>query len=170
MSEEGPVLRDDSDPAHGHCANKTEEDKMTVSDAYGHLRAELTYEAERIEKRAGWSLAAQAFLFLPLLRGVPDPSPSVPEPTLADSPLYPTLPIIGLLVSVISFCSIFGGILGANVARDSIQQFRSSHEKDLPPELFPLRPSGVLVVGLIAPFLYPILFLIIWAAILVTFR
>ncbi|GMG83430.1 hypothetical protein LNKW23_26430 [Paralimibaculum aggregatum] len=90
---------------------------------YRGIRAEITGELALVTARVNWLIASQAFLLMPLTIATNGPS-------LADSLLFPLVPVLGFLLCLLILVSILAAVWRSRQWRRKARQGAYDGEAD----------------------------------------
>lgn len=136
--------------------------QFTPKELFEKYRSEISYDSNHILQRTSWFVTAQAFMFSAVVIGI-ERSNGVPW-EIGSSLLHPTIPALGLFVSICVLFSVLGSIVSASRSRSALRRLFRTY-----PQLaqgLPQRTSFELWLGLAPSVLFPIVFGGTWAAML----
>lgn len=129
------------------------------ADWYHTVRDQIQHEDSLIMQRLAWLMAAQSFLFTAYaITANASPQPRNPALVKQQDLLFTIIPVVACLSGVLIYCSVIAGILVQNRVRDAYATHVAS-VGDFP-EIQGSRFTYWL--GLAAPILLPLVFLIAW--------
>ena len=91
---------------------------VAAADEYATLRNEVKHEDDLIGQRVSWFMASQAFLLVSLAiahKGETD------MPTSANNNLFPLVPVVALVSSVLIFFGVLAGTLALSQWRERLK-------------------------------------------------
>ncbi len=139
------------------------DNEFTPKELFNRYRDELTYDSNHIVQRTGWFVTAQAFMFSAVVIGI-ERSSGIPW-QVCNSLLHPAIPSLGLFVSVCVWLSVIGSVISAARSRRALRVLIVKYPKLA--HALPKRAWYELWIGLAPPLLFPVVFGITWAAMLV---
>ena len=129
---------------------------------YVLLREEIRHQDNLVNARLSWLVSSQAFLlsgFAVTLSGTA--LSLLPIYAKVNIVLFASLPIAGLVTDIVSYATIWAAILRMRNIRQLANGSNPPHLPTIQAEAFERR------LGLAGPVLIPIVFLIVWSAIIV---
>jgi hypothetical protein len=138
---------------------KSQSSSLGPADWYHTVRDQIQHEDSLIMQRLAWLTAAQSFLFTAYaITANASPQPNNPVSVKQQDLLFIIIPAVACLCDVLIYCSVIAGILVQNRLRDAYATHVASVEAF--PEIQGSRFTFWL--GLAAPVLLPLVFLIAW--------
>ncbi len=145
--------------------NEVKDIKETLSDfeQYKEMRSEITYEANLAIGRTSWFVASQAFLFVSLSSAI---TVSGPQATIGDSLLFPLIPIIGIIISVVTLISVGAALARAWTISSNIKDdFKAFVDR------YQIKESGITAfLGSLSTVSVPLIFAVVWIIVLVLYQ
>jgi hypothetical protein len=144
-------------------------EEVTPVDRLRLFRSELEHEDGQIAQRIAWLVNSQAFMFTAYaittlgLRSNPPPPPDgtsiFPGQVML---LFRLLPLVAIFTALLIYASILAGFRAIRELRRVYQATATV------PEGFLFQPSiSTRLLGLVAPTLLPLLFVVVWSVLLI---
>jgi len=132
---------------------------------YRIVRSQIEHEDNVINQRLNWFVSAQAFLFTAnaiVLSSAP--TPSFAQSREAERLLILLIPVVAICCCLVVYATVVGGVLALRKLRRSFHgQTDLQGTGDLPPLLGNLLTRSL---GLAAPVVLPMVFLVAWTMLL----
>jgi hypothetical protein len=137
-------------------AERTELDgAASAAEQYATLRNEVKHEDDLIGQRVSWFMASQAFLLVSLAiahKGETD------MPTSANNNLFPLVPVVALVASILIFLGVLAGTMALQQWRVRLKDLAARH-----PELpYVKYESFIVPAAWSGPLVAPLAFIAAW--------
>ena len=122
-------------------------------DYYSLIRSRIEHEDSLITQRLSWFITSQSFFFTAYAIVTVNYSDKIDMHSLPQ-----IIPLVALVTSSLIFITILAGVLAVSALRKSYDA-----RPDPNPDLPPIQTSFLIrTMGLAAPLLLPLLFLVVW--------
>jgi hypothetical protein len=139
---------------------------LSLAEMYNLVREQIEHEDNLITQRLSWLVASQSFLFtaFAILLNAP-PQGKLPAFDAKQAQIFQLIPLVGLLSDLLIYVSIVAGVIATSKLRAHWLAVRrgDADDRQLPAIQGPRLSQ---LMGLVAPLLLPLVFLVIWAYVL----